>query len=438
MRRVGTTFIHDVRVFDGESVKGTGSVEFTDGVVTLVAVGPNARPRPAPDAEVVDGSGLTLLPGLVDAHTHVFGVPENLELALAFGVTTELDMFMGPADATRALCELAAARDDVADMRSAGWLASAPGGHPAVGMPRLPTVAGPEQAEAFVAARHEEGAHFLKIMVDDGANHGMSLPALDRATVTALVEAARRRGLLTVAHVSALWSARLALDSGVDVLTHLPLEATLDEEFVGRLAAGGRAVLPTLTMLEMSAPPPAPAARTGRALADDPRIAGHLPEHARQAVASGREGLCVEHPRPEQHFGNALASVAALHRAGVPVLAGSDANQRPDRACPVVHGASMHAELALLVDAGLTPAQALAAATSVPAACFGLHDRGVIARGRRADLLLVAGDPTEDITSTRSIEAVWRGGVRFDREAYRERVAPVSGSATEDTRDRTP
>lgn len=438
MRRVGATFIHDVRVFDGESVAGTGSVEFTDGVVTDVTVGPGPRPRPGKGTQMVDGSGLTLLPGLIDAHTHVFGVPDNLELALAFGVTTELDMFMGPADATRALCELAAGRDDVADLRSAGWLASAPGGHPAVGMPRLPTVAGPGQADAFVAARHEEGAHFLKIMVDDGANHGMSLPALDRATVTALVEAARRRGLVTVAHVSALWSARLALDSGVDVLTHLPLEAPLDDEFAGRLAAGGHAVLPTLTMLEMSAPPPSPAARVGRTLAEDPRIAGHLPEHARRAIASGREGLCADHPRPEHRFGHALASVAALHRAGVPVLAGSDANQRPDRACPVVHGASLHAELALLVDAGLTPAQALAAATSVPAARFGLHDRGLIAPGRRADLLLVAGNPAEDITHTRSIEAVWRGGVRFDREAYRARVAPASGSATEDTRDGTP
>ncbi|KOG51182.1 amidohydrolase [Streptomyces griseoflavus] len=410
--------IDGVRIFDGTSVPGIGSVECADGVITRVDTAPG--PRPPASAEVIDGTGRTLLPGLIDAHTHVFGAESNLGQALAFGVTTELDMFMGPPEDTRALCRLAGERHDLADLRSAGLLASAPGGHPAVTMPTLPTVAGPEEADAFVAARQAEGAHFVKIMVDDGANHGMSLPALEPATVTALADAARRRGLLSVAHVSAVWSARLALDSGVDVLTHLPLEAALDDTFVRRAAEAGRVVIPTLAMLEVSAPQPS----TGvtRSLADDPRIAAFLPDHARAAITEGHEGLCVERPLPAHRFRHALSSVARLHRAGVPVLAGTDANHRPGRACPVVHGAGLHAELALLVEAGLTPAEALTAATSAPAAHFGLGDRGVIAPGRRADLVLVTGDPTTDITATRSIEAVWRGGVRFDREAYRERV----------------
>ena len=427
MREVQPVIIDNVRIFDGKRMLGRGSVEFADGVITRVTA--DSVPRASTSAsasasastEVLDGAGLTLLPGLIDAHTHVFGAESNLEMALAFGVTTELDMFMGPPDATRALCTAAGERADLADLRSAGLLASAPGGHPGVTMPDLPTVAGPEQADAFVAARQAEGAHFLKIMLDDGAHHGMSLPALDRATVTALAEAARRRGLHTVAHVSALWSVRLALDSGVDMLTHLPLEAALDDAFVSRTAAEKRVVIPTLIMLEMSET--SRSAHTGRLLADDPQIAGHLPEHARAAIAEGHEGLCIEQASPGQHFAHALSSVLSLHRAGVPVLAGTDANYRPDRACPVVHGASLHAELALLVAAGLTPTEALTAATSAPAAHFGLADRGVIAPGRRADLVLVQGDPTKDIRRTRSIEAIWRGGVRFDREAYGKRAA---------------
>jgi imidazolonepropionase-like amidohydrolase len=86
------------------------------------------------------------------------------------------------------------------------------------------------------------------------------------------------------------------------------------------------------------------------------------------------------------------------------------------------HGITLHHELALLVRAGLSPAGALAAATSVPARLFGLADRGGIARGLRADLLLVDGDPCADITATRNIVAVWRNGIRLHRE-----VQPVPG-----------
>ncbi|MFE7132101.1 amidohydrolase family protein [Streptomyces sp. NPDC057638] len=445
---MSSVIIERVRIFDGESLVGPGSVEFADGVITRVVRAPSASvsasgrasASASASAEVIDGAGLTLLPGLIDAHTHVFDAESNLRQALAFGVTTELDMFMGPPEATRALCALARERADLADLRSAGLLASAPGGHPGVTMPLLPTVAGPGQADAFVAARQAEGAHFIKIMVDDGANHRRSLPALDRATVTALADAARRRGLLTVAHVSAVWSARLALDSGVDLLTHLPLEAALDEDFVRRAALQRRVVIPTLAILEVSAPENDPADCAARSLVHDPRIADHLPDPVLAVIAEGGEGLCVEHPLPGHRFHHALSSVARLHRAGVPVLAGTDANHRPGRACPIVHGATLHAELALLVRAGLTPAQALTAATSAPAAHFGLSDRGVIAPGRRADLVLVEGDPTQDITATRSITAIWRGGVRVDRTAHHDRTAAhtTAGPGGTPTKRRTP
>ena len=98
----------------------------------------------------------------------------------------------------------------------------------------------------------------------------------------------------------------------------------------------------------------------------------------------------------------------------MPILAGTD-SPNPGTA----HGASIHRELELLVRSGLTPPEALASATSVPAAAFHLADRGVIAPGKRADLLLVKGDPTEDITATRDIVSVWKLGVEDDRASYR-------------------
>ena len=100
----------------------------------------------------------------------------------------------------------------------------------------------------------------------------------------------------------------------------------------------------------------------------------------------------------------------------MPILAGTDA-PNPGTA----HGSSMHRELELLVKAGLTPEAALAAATSVPAKVFALTDRGRIAKGMRADLVLVSGNPAEDITATRDIVQIWKGGMRADR--------PVAGTA---------
>jgi len=112
--------------------------------------------------------------------------------------------------------------------------------------------------------------------------------------------------------------------------------------------------------------------------------------------------------------------VARLAAAGVPILAGTD-TPNPGTA----HGASLHRELELLVGSGLTPQLALQAATSAPARVFGLTDRGVIEPGRRADLVLVDGDPLTDITHSRRITRVWRGGVPCDRSAF-------VGSAAED------
>src|SRR5690606_37643541 len=106
------------------------------------------------------------------------------------------------------------------------------------------------------------------------------------------------------------------------------------------------------------------------------------------------------------------------------ILAGSDA-PNPGTA----YGASIHRELELLTRSGLTAEQALAAATSVPARTFGLSDRGRIAPGMAADLLLVNGDPTQDVLATRDIAGIWKRGVRMDREAYREALAAAEESA---------
>ncbi|MBW4717223.1 amidohydrolase family protein [Saccharothrix obliqua] len=373
------TLIRGVRVFDGSLTTARADV--------LIDGDRIAEPYGQPVDVLVDGAGKTLLPGLIDAHTHVFD--GNLAQALAFGVTTELDMFSLPANLARQRA-LAAERDDVADVRSAGTLATAPGGHPSQLMAALvdaasfgdavgpfDTVADAGQARAFVAARVAEGIDYLKVVVDDGAVHGADLPTLSPAVVTALVEAAHAAGLKVVAHAITAAEVRVALDAGVDGLAHVWADEVPDSaELAARVAAQRVFVVSTLVYF-------AEISRHGSGAAD----------HA--AAGSGD---------------NAVRTARVLHEAGVPLLAGTDATPFAP-----AHGESLHRELDLLTRSGLGNEEALAAATSLPARHFGLADRGRIAPGLRADLLLVDGDPTHDIAATRSIADVWRRGVRQSR-----------------------
>jgi hypothetical protein len=116
--------------------------------------------------------------------------------------------------------------------------------------------------------------------------------------------------------------------------------------------------------------------------------------------------------------------VSAFKKSKLTVLAGTDA-PNPGTA----YGASLHQELELLVQSGLTPTEALSAATELPAKVFGLADRGRIAKGLRADLLLVEGNPTADIKDTRRIAGIWKEGVELDRAGYLEKVAEEKKAA---------
>lgn len=396
--------VRDVRVFDGERVIARTSVAVLGE--SIVAVAPDLTPPPG--ATVVDGAGMTLLPGLIDAHTHVQSAAQ-LRQALIFGVTTELDMFT-PASALKPLRRIVGGERGRghADLRSAGVLATAPGGHGTeYGLP-IPTLTRADEAAAFVDARLAEGSDYLKIVLDDGGAFAHPIPTLGVDVVRALVDAAHARGARAVVHVSSQREATAAIEAGADGLAHVFFDGEATPELV-RLAAARRIfVADTLVVIEGIC------GERPRTLADDPELAPHLaPEDVR--------ALRTTWPK-RQAWPEACApvgrSVLALHRAGVPILASTDA---PNPG--TVHGASLHEELELLTRAGLAPTAALAAATSAPADAFGLADRGRIAVGKRADLLLVRGDPTAAITATRAIEAVWRGGARVDRAAHAAEVA---------------
>jgi imidazolonepropionase-like amidohydrolase len=390
------TAIRDVRLFDGVRVIPKATVVFDRGLI--IAAGPNAA---IPDgAEVIDGSGKTLMPGFIDSHTHSWG--PALARALRFGVTTSVDMFTSVDTMKQWQAEQAAGPvTNRADIRSAGTLVTVKGGHGAQYGP-IPTYAHGDDAQAFIDARIAEGSDFLKIVEDTGETYGVHFETLKADDIKALIAAAHKRGKMAVVHVSTVADARMAIDAGADGLVHIFSDRPPDAEF-GKFVATHRAfVVPTLTVLESASGNP-----SGTSLTTDARLKPFL---------NGEEITNLKSAFPKRatskaDLAHAKAAVRQLKDARVPILAGSDA-PNPGTA----HGASMHRELELLVEAGLTPAEALAAATSAPAKAFKLDDRGRIAKGLRADLLLVNGDPTASITATRDIAAIWKNGVRLSRQ----------------------
>jgi imidazolonepropionase-like amidohydrolase len=340
------TAITGVRIFDGRRLLPPATVIIADGRIAAI------DPTPASPAAGV------LLPGLIDAHVHLHG-RQSLEQLSRWGVTTALDMACGP----REMLDELRGVPGVTDIRSAGIPAIAPGSAhsriPVVG--QLGLVHDPEEAAHFVANRVAEGSDYIKIVLGSpGADH-------DQPTLDALIAAAHEHGKLVIAHASSYEPAARAAAAGVDATTHVPPDRTLEAAAV----AGLRFTIPTLTMME---------------------------------------AIVQRGGRPGAGYATARDSVAALHDAGVPILAGTDANQAPGVPALVSHGESLHRELELLVDAGLSTVDALRAATVVPAEYFGLHDRGVIEPGRRADLVLIDGDPVQDIKATRTIRRTWCGG----------------------------
>jgi imidazolonepropionase-like amidohydrolase len=328
--------------------------------------------------EVVDGRGGYLLPGLIDTHVHI-GHADELAAGLRWGVTTMLDMGTTRWDDLRALRDNES--DDRADVRGVSHPACAVRGTAVrrMGYPASTAVRGPADAGRWVAERLRQDPDHLKVVVEEKLLPFQPKP-LDVDTVAAIVAEAHRAGKKVVVHAASPRAYTTALDAGADVITHAPISATLSAGLAGRIAAAGTAVSPTLVMM-------------------------------RTIV----EGLRMPFKPKSLHFGQALATTAALHDAGATIVLGTDANADQTSPARVAHGSAVHEELALLVDAGLGPADAVAAATSRAAAVFGLGDRGVIAAGKRADLLLVAGNPLEGITATRDITGVWKRGVAVPR-----------------------
>ncbi|HET9363856.1 MAG TPA: amidohydrolase family protein, partial [Candidatus Angelobacter sp.] len=222
-------------------------------------------------------------------------------------------------------------------------------------------------------------------------------------TLAAVVAAAHKNHRLAVVHIGSEMGARNAILAGADGLAHLFRGHSSPRDFGDLVAEHHAFVIPTLSVLYSVCGPDS----AGSKLVKDPLLSPYLSHEAKsrlkETFPSARTNLVSCKAAPE--------ALRQLKAAGALIVAGTDA---PNPG--TTYGASLHGELEMYVEDGLTPIEALTAATSSPAQAFHIPDRGRIAPGLRADLLLVNGHPDENIKATRDIQAVYKGGVELERK----------------------
>ncbi|KAL2787485.1 hypothetical protein BJX66DRAFT_341128 [Aspergillus keveii] len=371
--------INHVRIFDGERVTlEDAHVLIENG--RIASISSNIPPSLPERCVWIPGSGCTLLPGLIDSHVHVYNDATFLPNALRFGVTTVLDMHNEP-HWFQEMKQMAVARDDVADILSACYAATVKDGWPAAII------------QLTSDSPQESGLPF------DLPFPSVPVPAPSSQVQRAIVDIAHRHGLLTVGHALSFNDTAALLEAGVDGLAHACCQALSEQELSFFLEREPKPfVIPTLAVQASAGAEE----MESRELYSQRLGEEHHRAHMCECLAIARKGFTMQ---------NAAENVRLFKKGGMEIVCGTDSSSHLKG---VFVGASLHHELWLYVNrCGFTPLEALQSATSVPARIFKLHDRGRVATGLKADLVLVKGDPTTDIKCTLDISEVWRNGVRL-------------------------
>ena len=406
------------RIIDGSGQPPLERAALLIGDGRIQAVVPAADLAVPDGATRVDAAGKTIIPGLITAHAHLNDGDEALPLReqllaqlrvyAAFGVTTVHTLGDGRSRAHRAHgprqpypWRVAEESVRIRDAQARGELLDRarlyPSGPNVVGATAAEARAGVDQVAAL-------GVEVVKMRLDD--RPGDMPPAVYRA----LIHQAHRRGLRVAAHAVTLDDARGLADAGVDAIVHSVRDRDVDAALIAALTSRDVGYVPTLTrtlslFLYETTPPffgdpfflrGGDAYRTEMERIREPDLQAQMRGSAQAATARAV-------------LAQAGRNLKLLADGGVAIAMGTDSGTQLGR----WQGYFEHVELELMVGAGLTPMQALVAATGTAARVMGLDDLGTLEPGNRADFLVLDADPLADIRNTRRIDSIWIAGRRL-------------------------
>lgn len=383
-------------------VDGTGAPPVEDGVVIvdgerILAVGPRASFRLEDEYRSLDAAGGTILPGIINSHVHHAAPAETRHAFLRVGVTTVCDLG-SELEEVAEFMETEGTEGPAARGLRAGPIVTAPGGYPdgLYGTHLSYEVAGPTEAREAVANLAGRGADLIKVALDPSWNRERPIPVPDLETVRALADEAHARGLLVRAHLIQPPQMDLAIQGGVDVIEHLAMPRWPSREEENRVMESDD---PVGLFFDRWAPDYQPRLErmAAQGIAMVPTVSALL-----------HDFYVAEEPTPRQEWVVAvvLDIVRRFHEAGGVVGVANDFNDRGAREyLPLL-------EVEMLLEAGLSPMEVIRAATRSNALVCGRgQDLGTLEPGKLADLIVVEGDPLQDLTGAlRSVTHVVRGG----------------------------
>jgi imidazolonepropionase-like amidohydrolase len=432
-------------VFDGTRAE-PGTVVLRGSSVETVVLG-EAR---VIAGEVVDVTGHTVLPGLFDLHVHSNGesgpygyfsienlMEPNMKGRLRAGLLSYLDLGSLKHTVFEMRARLRDGRLLGPNLFAAGPLLTPHGGHPCYhGDPShgfCSFIDAQQDVATELAQLLPDQPDVIKIVIEAGTP-ARPLPRLSKESIDALGAAAQAEGLRMIAHVSEIEDMRLALDGGIRLFAHIPGEDLIDADLVQRLVEADATIVPTLAVYDALH-----RIAIGEFVeADDPAL---VDEVSAEVLAAFHDAELLEYmtsPAAQELYGawakNAYANFRTCVEAGVRIAAGTDAGNPG-----VFHGPSIHRELALYVENGMSPLEALTAGTRTAADLLGRDDLGRLEAGSVADVVVVEGDALADISALQQVRRVYRAGELLDLDALSLRQdsslvrEPVTGLGDGDT-----